>query len=229
GLLMPSRVTMLQRIDQLAQSRAEASQAQANELRRLERDIHDGPQQRLIRVGMDLAAAQRRLEAGDQAAADQLIAQARQMSEEAVNELRALSRGIAPPILADRGLAVALEAALAASPVPATMQLDLPTGARLPAAIETVLYYTVTEALANAAKHSGASQVTVNLEVTGGQARLEVGDDGSGGAQVQPGHGLANLAARASAVDGSLTVDSVSGQGTRIKVEVPLANESGVG
>jgi len=229
AFLAPTDKTLQQRLRHLAESRAQANEAQANELRRLERDIHDGPQQRLIRVGMDLAAAQRRLEDGDQAAADQLIAQARQMSEEAVGELRALSRGIAPPILADRGLAVALEAALAASAVPATLDLSIAPQFRLPAAVETVLYFTVTEALANVAKHAGANQVTVHLSLDGQVARLVVDDDGTGGAQIVPGHGLANLAARASAIDGSFEVTSVEGQGTRVVVEVPLADESGVG
>ena len=228
ALLAPSQRAMEQRIQQLTESRADAAQAQTNELRRLERDIHDGPQQRLIRVGMDLAAAQRRLEAGDQAGAESLIAGAKQMSEDAVAELRALSRGIAPPILADRGLAVALEAALAASPVPATMDLAIPPDFRLPAAVETVLYFTATEALANAAKHAEAASVTVALRLIDGVAHLEVRDDGRGGATVTPGHGLANLAARASALDGRCQVTSVEGQGTCVEVEVPI-NEGGVG
>jgi len=228
ALLAPSQRAMEQRIQQLTESRAGAAQAQTNELRRLERDIHDGPQQRLIRVGMDLAAAQRRLEAGDQAGAENLIAGARQMSEDAVAELRALSRGIAPPILADRGLAVALEAVLATSPLPATMDLAMPPGDRLPAAVETVLYFTVTEALANAAKHASATHATVTLSVESGLAHLEVRDDGRGGAVVTPGHGLANLAARASALDGRCQVTSVEGQGTCVEVEVPIS-EGGLG
>jgi len=228
AFLTPSQSEMEQRIQELTESRAGAAQAQTNELRRLERDIHDGPQQRLIRVGMDLAAAQRRLAAGDQVAAENLIVQARQMSEDAVAELRALSRGIAPPILADRGLAVALEAVLATSVVPATMELAIPPGLRLPASVETVLYFTVTEALANAAKHAEARHAIVRLRVADGLAHLEVHDDGRGGATITPGHGLANLTARASALDGRCQVTSVEGQGTCVEVEVPIS-EGGVG
>jgi signal transduction histidine kinase len=227
GLLAPTQGSLKRRIDQLAATRAGVMAAQDEDLRRIERDIHDGPQQRLIRVGMDLSAAQRRLEAGDAEAASQLIDQAKRFSDEAVAELRALARGIAPPILADRGLAAALEAACAASPVPAKLDLDLAAG-RLPAAVETTLYFTATEALANAAKHSGATAVTVTAQAGPGMASLVVADNGRGGGQVIPGHGLAGLAARASALDGRFHVDTVEGGGTRVTVEVEFV-EGGAG
>ncbi|MCL2802576.1 MAG: sensor histidine kinase [Micrococcales bacterium] len=228
GLLQPTNGSLMRRVQDLAESRDQAMAAQTDDLRRIERDIHDGPQQRLIRVGMDLAAAQRRLEAGDAEAAKDLIDQARQFSDEAVEELRALARGIAPPILADRGLGPALEAACAASPVPADLAIDNPDGVRPPDTVATMLYFTATEALANVAKHAAASKVEVCLTLSMAGARLTVHDDGAGGAQVTTGHGLGNLQARARAVDGDFRVESQEGQGTLITVEV-ANNEGGAG
>ena len=145
-------------VAQLAASRGAAVQAEDASLRRLERDIHDGPQQRLVRLQMDLAAIERKLDA-DPDAARTLLGEARDQARETLDELRALSRGFAPPILQDRGLASRLESLAARSPVPVILELELPTDAALPASIERNAYFIAAELLTNAAKHAGASAI----------------------------------------------------------------------
>lgn len=223
ALLAPSTDQLRRRVEHLAHSRAQAADAEAQSLRRLERDLHDGPQQRLIRLGMDLSTAERRLAGAEVDGAREVIAEARRQAEDALAELRALSRGIAPPVLADRGLVAALVAAAATSPVPATLRTDLAEGEHLPAAVENAAYFAACEALANAAKHAGATAVDVHLTAGGGELVLTVTDDGRGGAQVLPGHGLAGLRDRAAGVDGVVDVTDAPGHGTIVRVRIPCA------
>lgn len=223
ALLAPSDAQLQRRVDELAHSRSQAADAEAQSLRRLERDLHDGPQQRLIRLGMDLSAAERRLAAAEVEGAREVIAEARRQAEDALAELRALSRGIAPPVLADRGLVAALVAAIATSPVPAALRTGLAEGERLPASVENAAYFAVCEALANAAKHSGAQHVDVQVDRHDGELVVVVTDDGRGGAQVLPGHGLAGLRDRAAGVDGVVDVSDAPGHGTIVRMRIPCA------
>jgi signal transduction histidine kinase len=218
-VLLTSRAATQAEIGRLAGGRDAAVAAEAVALRRLERDIHDGPQQRLVRLQMDLARAQRQLER-DPEAARSTLGDAAGLARETLEELRALSRGIAPPVLADRGLAAALAAVAARSPIPVELAVDLPTERLAPVA-ENTAYFVVSEALANAAKHSGATTCRVEVGCAGGVLRVVVEDDGVGGAVLAPGHGLAGLADRLRAVDGVLAVDSPRGGPTRLTAELP--------
>jgi signal transduction histidine kinase len=206
------------RIDDLTESRAAAVSAEASALRRLERDIHDGPQQRLIRLAMELSRAQRQLTDDPEAAAatlDDALGQAR----ETLDELRALSRGIAPPILADRGLPAALTTLASRSTVPVELTVEI--DGRLPAAVENTLYFVAAEALANVAKHSRAESAHLTLTIRDGRIYLMVTDDGVGGAHIAKGHGIAGLADRLRSIDGELAVTSPAGGPTLLIAEVP--------
>jgi signal transduction histidine kinase len=218
-VLLTSRAATQAELGRLAGGRDAAVAAEAVALRRLERDIHDGPQQRLVRLGMDLARAQRQLER-DPDAARATLGEAAGLARETLEELRALSRGIAPPVLADRGLAAALAALAARSPVPVELDLDLPDR-RLAPVTENTAYFVVSEALANIAKHSGAQTCRVQVRVLDGRLAVAVEDDGAGGAVAAPGHGLAGLTDRLRAADGVLTVDSPRGGPTRLAAELP--------
>ncbi|RBY75277.1 sensor histidine kinase [Geodermatophilus sp. TF02-6] len=220
-VLLTSRAATQAEMDRLAGGRDAAVAAEAVALRRLERDIHDGPQQHLVRLGMDLSRAQRQLDR-DPAAARTTLGEAAGLAREALEELRALSRGIAPPVLADRGLPAALAALAARSPVPVELAVDLPPQRPAPA-VENTLYFVVSEALANAAKHSRARVCRVEVGRADGVVRVVVEDDGAGGAVAAPGHGLAGLADRLRAVDGVLTVDSPSGGPTRLTAQLAWA------
>jgi len=219
--------SLRRQVGDLEASRGAAISAEGHSLRRLERDIHDGPQQRLVRLQMDLAAADRKLDA-DPAAARQLIAEAVQQSKDALEELRALSRGFAPPMLLDRGLVAALESAAARSTVPVRVSSSLPEGLELPQEIERNAYFVASEALANAAKHSGAGavEVTVGLRrvVETDQTWLDVGisDDGRGGAVLAPGHGLAGIEERLRGLGGILELSSPAGGPTTIGAHLPV-------
>ncbi|GGS69480.1 histidine kinase [Planobispora rosea] len=207
-----------ERIDDLAEGRAAAVSAEANALRKLERDIHDGPQQRLVSLAMDLSRAQRQLKRDPQAV-ERMLSEAITSTRETLDELRALSRGIAPPVLTDRGLAPALAALAGRCTIP--VELDVQVDQRFPAAVENAVYFVVAESLTNVAKHSHATVCTVTLSKTGGVLMLTIGDDGVGGAHVAKGHGLSGLADRLRAVDGELSVDSPVGGPTVIVAEVP--------
>ncbi|MGP3964912.1 sensor histidine kinase [Nonomuraea sp. 3N208] len=216
--LLTGVAELQERIDDLAEGRAAAVSAEANALRKLERDIHDGPQQRLVSLAMELSRAQRQL-AKDPEAAQATIKSAISATRETLDELRALSRGIAPPILSDRGLAPALAALAGRCTVP--VDLDVQTVERYQAATENAIYFVCAETLTNVAKHSRATICTVQLQRIGGVLMLTIGDDGVGGAHVAKGHGLAGLADRLRAVDGELTVQSPDGGPTLIVAEVP--------
>ncbi len=210
-----------ERVETLTASRAAVVEAEASSLRKLERDIHDGPQQRLVRLGMDLSIAERRL-ADDPDMARDLLAEARTQTAEALAELRALSRGIAPPILADRGLRPALATVASRSTVRADLDVALPDGERLPASVENAAYFVVSEALANVAKHSDAEHVHIRVARRDDTLHVEVEDDGQGGAHPAKGHGLAGLVDRVEGIDGALTVTSPEGGPTIIRADIPV-------
>jgi signal transduction histidine kinase len=199
--------------------KAAAVSAEATALRRLERDIHDGPQQRLVRLAMDLGRAEQQF-ATDPDAARATVAEALAQTRETLDELRALSRGIAPPILVDRGLQAALTALAGRSLVP--VDLDAPPMNRLDPAIESTAYFVVAEALTNVAKHSKANEVQVSLRRYEGSLMVTVADDGVGGASLAKGHGLAGLSDRVQAAGGVLTVESPDGAGTTLTAALPV-------
>ncbi|WP_228010379.1 sensor histidine kinase [Nonomuraea phyllanthi] len=216
--LLTGVAELQERIDDLAEGRAAAVSAEANALRKLERDIHDGPQQRLVSLAMELSRAQRQM-VKDPEAAQATLKSAISATRETLDELRALSRGIAPPILSDRGLAPALAALAGRCTVP--VDLDVQTVDRYQAAVENAVYFVCAETLTNVAKHSRATACTVQLTRIGDVLMLTIGDDGVGGAHVAKGHGLAGLADRLRAVDGELSVQSPDGGPTLIVAEVP--------
>jgi signal transduction histidine kinase len=192
--------------------------AEAAALRRLERDIHDGPQQRLVRLAMELGRAQRHFDSRPEAVREAL-ADAIVQTQEALEELRVLSRGIAPPILTDRGLREALTALAGRSAVPA--ELDAGPLDRLDAAVESAAYFVVAEALTNVAKHSHARRCAIGLRHGEGTLRVWVTDDGAGGAALDKGHGLRGLDDRLHAVGGRLRVSSPRGGPTTVTAELP--------
>jgi signal transduction histidine kinase len=209
-----------QQVTGLASSRSAAVAAEGTALRRLERDIHDGPQQRLVRLQMDLAAADRQLDA-DPAAARVLLEEALQQSKDALEELRALSRGFAPPILLDRGLVAALESLAVRAAVPTTVVSELPEGTELPPELERNAYFIAAEALTNAAKHAEASAATVTVSLNEG-LQLAVTDDGRGGATAIAGHGIAGLSERVHGLGGTLEVSSPDGGPTTVTAHLPF-------
>jgi len=213
----PDRAALQQRIASLETSRAGAVDVQEGELRRIERDLHDGAQARLVALGMSLGMAEQKL-ATDAEAARELLAEARAGAGEALRELRDLARGIHPPVLADRGLDAAVRALAAGSPISVTVSATLP--ARPSAPVETAAYFVVAEALANAGKHARASRVDVRISRAGDALVVEIHDDGAGGADPRGG-GLAGLRSRVEALDGQLSVLSPRGGPTTIRAELP--------
>jgi signal transduction histidine kinase len=205
------------RIERLERSRAAAVDIQEADLRRIERDLHDGAQARLVSLGMSLGMAEEKLRK-DPESALALLAEARSEAKEALEELRDLARGIHPPILTDRGLEAAIAALAARSPVPVTLTADVPT--RPPSAVETAAYFVVAEALANAIKYSEATRIDIRLRGTNGLLVAEVIDDGRGGAD-PAGDGLTGLEQRVRALDGSLQVASPAGGPTTVRAELP--------
>jgi signal transduction histidine kinase len=221
ALLGPSRSEELAlRVEALARSRAEVVAATDAERRRIERDLHDGAQRRLVSLAMQLGMARASL-ADAPEPVRQVIEQAHDEATEALAELRQLVRGLHPAVLDDRGLDAALSGIAANAPLPVRLRVD--GGARCSPAIEAVAYFVVSEALTNVAKHAGAGQAEVTVERVGDRLRVVVADDGQGGATLNPGGGtgLRGLAQRAAAVDGTLTVDSPPGGPTAITVELP--------
>ncbi|GAA3769924.1 histidine kinase [Plantactinospora mayteni] len=218
-LLTPTRSAGLAlRVRQLTETRADAVDTQAAELRRIERDLHDGAQARLIAVGLSLAGVERLIEE-DPPAAQAMVAQARAASATALTELRDLVRGIHPPVLAERGLPDALRAVALDSPVPVRVTGELP--GRLDPPVESAAYFCALEALANASRHGGASTVEIAITHTGTALRVTVADDGRGGADPDRGSGLRGVRRRLGAFDGTLTVHSPVGGPTLVTVEIP--------
>ena len=211
----------------LSASRSAAVAAEGTALRRLERDIHDGPQQRLVRLQMDLASAERQLEK-DPDAARELIAQARAQSKEALEELRALSRGFAPPILLDRGLVAALESLAVRSPLPTHVESLLPAELVLQPELERNAYFIAAEALTNVAKHAQADNAWVRLELSRMPSTdavcldVVVTDDGVGGAAQLAGHGLAGIEERLHGLGGRAEIVSPAGGPTHVIAHLPL-------
>jgi len=221
ALLGPSRNEALAlRVESLARSRADILSATDAERRRIERDLHDGAQQRLVSLAMNLGMARARFtDVPD--AAQQAIADAHDEALTALSELRDFIRGLHPAVLNDRGLAAALSGLAARAPLPVRLHVDTPRPAS--ASIEAVAYFIVSEALTNVVKHAQASQAEVSVVRGGDLLRIEVTDDGCGGAVPadSDGTGLKGLAQRAAAVDGTLTIDSPPGGPTVISVELP--------
>ena len=221
--LLTGVAEMRQRITTLEEQKRAAASAEASALRRLERDIHDGPQQRLVRLAMDLSRARQQL-AADPEAARRTLDEAVSQTRETLDELRALSRGIAPPILVDRGLPSALAALAARALVPTELVVDdeLGTAAgRLDPGLESTAYFVVAEALTNVAKHSRAAACRVEVTRKVGRLEITVVDDGIGGAHLAKGHGLSGIADRVRAAGGTLEVASPTGGPTRIHAELP--------
>jgi signal transduction histidine kinase len=208
-------------VDELATSRAAAVAAEDRALRRLERDIHDGPQQQLIRLRMDISTARRRM-ADDPDATARLLDEANVRAQDALDELRALSRGFAPPILQDRGLLAALDSLASRSVVPVTVTNELPSNVALPPEVERNLYFVAAELLTNVVKHSRATRARVGLAAQAERIVLTVADDGIGGAGELPGHGLAGIRERVTAMRGTTNVTS-GPTGSTVTVEVPLS------
>jgi len=211
------------RVEQLTRARADAVDSAAAELRRVERDLHDGAQARLVALGMSLRAAEHLIPASPQAAVA-LVAEAREASSRALTELRNLVRGIYPPVLADRGLGEAVRALALDTPLRTETDIILP--GRLDAPVESACYFAVAEALTNAVKHSGARQAQVRIRHARGMLRVEVTDDGCGGADPARGGGLAGIERRLGSFDGILAVSSPPGGPTMIVMEVPCALSS---
>jgi signal transduction histidine kinase len=218
SLLGPSRTDELQhRVEHLAQTRAGVVDAADAERRRLERDLHDGTQQRLVALAMNLGLA--RTQASTAQEARHAIAEAHEDAKAALTELRNLIRGLHPAVLEDRGLDAALSGVAARMPVPVRLTVDLPR--RPPPVIEAIAYFVVSEALANVAKHAQASQVEVFVQRAGDRLHVIVSDDGVGGADAARGTGLAGLAKRASSVDGRFEIMSPPGGPTLLTVDLP--------
>ena len=206
------------RIGALAQSRADAVDTQAAELRRIERDLHDGAQAKLVALSLNLGLAEQLVHQDPQASRD-LIAESRKAAGVALADLRDLVRGILPPVLADRGLVGAVQALALNHPV--DTEVDVQLAGRPPAPVESAMYFAVAEALTNSAKHSAAQRAWVWGRYDDGHLRVNVGDNGVGGAGVTPGGGLAGLERRLAAFDGTVSVASPLGGGTIVSLELP--------
>jgi signal transduction histidine kinase len=220
ALLAPRSDDTDAQLVELTRSRARLVDAFEVERRRIERDLHDGAQQRLVALSMQLGLARLELPAGSPAASQ--VTAAQQLAKEALGELRELIRGVHPKVLTDRGLAAAVGDAAGHAPVP--VDLDLRLAGRLPGAVEVTAYFVVVEALANVAKHSGATRAAVSAGVIGGRLHLDVRDDGRGGADPTLGTGLTGLADRVAAVDGTVALSSPPGGPTLLHVEIPCAS-----
>jgi signal transduction histidine kinase len=207
-----------ERVDDLHTARQRIIDAADAERRRIERDLHDGAQQRMVSLALTLGLIESKL--GQDSELAPLIAQAREEAQAAVKELREIARGIHPALLSERGLGPALEALAARAPVPVDVSgvPDEP----LPAAVEAAVYFVTAETLTNVAKYADACAASIELEVTGDRLCLEISDDGVGGAGSSAGSGLAGLCDRIEALDGELTVDSPPGGGTTVRARIPL-------
>jgi signal transduction histidine kinase len=211
-----------ERVDVLTRTRSGALDVQAVELRRIERDLHDGAQARLVSVAMTVGMAEELLRADPEAAAG-LLAEPRSTTLSALDDLRTVMRGIQPPVLADRGLAGAVEALALDVAVTVTVTITESPAGRAPAPVETAVYFAVAECLANVVKHSGADAAWVTLGYGGAALSAVVGDNGTGGASLSGGTGLPGIARRLAPFDGTLAVASPLGGPTTVTLEVPCA------
>lgn len=219
ALLGPSRAVELERrVETLSESRAGVVDAADAERRRIERDLHDGAQQRLVSLAMNLGLARESM-ADLPDSARQVIAEAHDEAKEALAELRALVRGLHPAVLDDRGLDAALSGIAARAPLPVRLVVDM--SERASPTVEAIAYFVASECLANIARHAAATQAAIDVRRTGALLRIRITDDGVGGANPARGTGLASLARRASSVDGSMQVESPAGGPTVVTVELP--------
>ncbi|MFG3256082.1 histidine kinase [Streptomyces sp. NPDC048172] len=222
GMLAPSRGAQLaRRVEHLYETRHDAVDSSAAELRRIERDLHDGAQARLVAMGMSLGTIEALIE-HDPARAKKLLAQARESSAEALTELRDLVRGIHPPVLAERGLGDATEALALRMQLPVEVDVDLP--GRFEEPVESAAYFAVSEVLTNAAKHSGADRIWLDARYdwqAGGMLQIAVTDDGRGGASPDNGTGMRGIERRLAQFDGILAVSSPPGGPTMVTMEIP--------
>ncbi|WP_031027116.1 sensor histidine kinase [Streptomyces sp. NRRL WC-3725] len=218
AVLEGSQGELAERVQVLTETRRDAVDTSAAELRRIERDLHDGAQARLVAMGMDLGTIEMLVER-DPAQAKRLIAQARRNSAEALEELRDLVRGIHPPVLAERGLGDAVRALALRLPPATEVTVELPGRADAP--VESAAYFAVNEVLTNAVKHSGADRIWVDVHHTDGRLRVTVTDNGRGGAVVGAGSGLAGIERRLGTFDGVLAVSSPAGGPTMVTLEIP--------
>lgn len=220
SLLAPSRETLERRVAEVSASRTETIDHSAAELRRIERDLHDGAQARLVALGMNLGLAEEML-ATDPEAAAALLAEARGVTTSALGDLRSVVRGIHPPVLADRGLAGAVQALALDMPFPTSVMISL--AGRPPAPIESAVYFATSELLANIGKHAAATRALVEVSHADNVLHVRVEDDGNGGADPSNGSGLAGVARRLAAFDGTMHVSSPTEGPTVITLEVPCA------
>ncbi|MEU3735937.1 sensor domain-containing protein [Streptomyces sp. NPDC032198] len=209
---------LAQRVDRLTETRHDAVDSSAAELRRIERDLHDGAQARLVAMGMDLGTIEAMIEKNP-AKAKEMIAKARQNSGEALTELRDLVRGIHPPVLAERGLGDAVKALALRLPVETDVDVELSGRAEEP--VESAAYFAVSEALTNTIKHAGADRVWVDIHHAEGMLRIAVTDNGKGGASIGAGSGLSGIERRLGTFDGVLAVSSPAGGPTMVTMEIP--------
>ncbi|WP_019630342.1 sensor histidine kinase [Actinomadura atramentaria] len=223
SLLAPTRTALAERVRHLTATRSEAVDASAAELRRIERDLHDGAQARLVALSMNIGLAEEMMKRDPETAA-RLLAEAREASGTALTELRGLVRGIHPPVLAERGLDGAVRALALSLPLPVDVAIELPGRADAP--VESAAYFAVAELLANIVKHSAARRAWVEIDHDGRRLRMIVGDDGTGGARVAPGGGLAGVERRLAAFDGTMAVTSPPGGPTIVSLELPCALSS---
>ncbi|MGW4383437.1 sensor histidine kinase [Kitasatospora sp. NPDC004531] len=228
------RTSLAERVAELTVTRAEALEAHAAELRRIERDLHDGAQAGLVAVALRLAVMKQVLRS-DPDRVPELLDQARELTDRAVESLRVAVRSICPPVLVDHGLAEAARALVAACPVPTTLDVEqAPKGSRAPIAVETAAYFVLSEALTNVAKHSGAASARVELRLTGSRLHIAVHDDGKGGAATGtgagagtgsgPGSGISGIRRRVAAFDGVTELHSPPGGPTELRVELPCGS-----
>ncbi|MFF9484002.1 sensor histidine kinase [Streptomyces sp. NPDC014676] len=220
AVLGSGRGELTERVRVLTETRRDAVDTSAAELRRIERDLHDGAQARLVAMGMDLGTIEALIEK-DPAKARELLAHARRSSAEALTELRELVRGIHPPVLAERGLGDAVRALALRLPVATEVTVELPGRAEAP--VESAAYFAVSEVLTNAVKHSGADRVWVDLHHADGHLRVTVTDNGRGGAVIGTGSGLTGVERRLGTFDGVLAVSSPAGGPTMVTMEMPCA------
>jgi signal transduction histidine kinase len=220
-LVAPPGIDLSLRVAELTATRAAALDAHALELRRIERSLHDGTQNRLVAVNVLLGAARRALQR-DPARADEILGQAQDAAEQALGELRTVVRGILPPVLDDRGLPGALEGLAASCAVPCRLEVDV--SVRCAASVEATAYFVVAEALTNVVKHSGAASVSVTVRRERDRLVIGVDDDGRGGADEASGSGLTGIRRRVEAYDGRMELDSPPGGPTRMRVELPCGS-----
>jgi signal transduction histidine kinase len=212
------RLELTERVETLTKTRSEVIEAQVDERQRIERDLHDGVQPRLVTLAMELGMAKEKMKT-DPEAAQKLLEESHDEAKQVLSELRGVIRGIHPAVLTDRGLDAAISGLAGRSPVPVDVDINLP--GRLPEAIESTAYFIVAESLTNVAKHSQATEARVWARVMRGQLLIEVVDNGVGGARAEASGGLAGLGSRVAALDGRLLLESPEGGPTIVRAEIP--------